>query len=122
MRYPLLLAEDDASIIEVVTEILGMEGYTVIHASHEKDVIDRAKAEHPFAIFLDISLSGSDGRVIAKKLRTIDEVKNIPIIVMSADADIIGIAEKIKADDVLMKPFEIDELLQKVKKFTPLEE
>lgn len=118
MKRPILFCEDDSSIVQVVTQILEMNGQVVITAATEKKVLDLAKTQNPFLILLDISLSGSDGRNIAKKLKTVDETKNTPIVIVSADANIKQIAKESGVDGYLVKPFDIEMLLEIVKQYS----
>ena len=64
-------------------------------------------------------MSGKDGSDIAKSLKNKKETKNIPIIIMSAFSDCKKIAKEAGADGYLCKPFEIDDLIETAKKFTP---
>lgn len=113
----IILAEDDPGIIEVVTIILREEGYEVVIAEEKDTIFERCKKKKPHLIFLDISLSGEDGRVIAKELKESDALRGIPLIMLSANNEIEQVAESSGADGYLQKPFEIDELLGIAKKY-----
>jgi CheY-like chemotaxis protein len=59
-------------------------------------------------------MSGTDGRDVCKKLKQNDLTKNIPVIMVSASRDIERSAINAGADDFLAKPFEMNDLLQKI--------
>ena len=68
-------------------------------------------------ILLDVLLSGSDGRDIAKILKSDANTKHIPIIMMSADITVGEKAKLAKIEDFIKKPFDIDDLLALINKW-----
>jgi DNA-binding response OmpR family regulator len=113
----ILVAEDDHSILEVIKIILEGEGYQII-STNEQDMVLRLISEYkPNLILLDIWLSGHDGGKIAKHLKSKQETKYIPIILISANNETPKITIESGADDFLLKPFDIDDLLKIVKKY-----
>jgi DNA-binding response OmpR family regulator len=116
MNKKILIAEDDTAILEVIKIILEGEGYE-IHSTDEKDTIYKLISEHnPNLILLDIWLSGHDGGKIARHLKSKKETKHIPVIIISANNETAKITKESGADDYLLKPFDIDDLLKIVKK------
>jgi len=112
----ILVAEDDKSILEVIKIILEGEGYQ-IYSTDEKDTIfSIIEKNRPSLILLDIWLSGYDGGLIAKDLKSKNRTKDIPLIMISANNDTPKITKEVGADDYLQKPFDIDKLLDLVKK------
>jgi DNA-binding response OmpR family regulator len=97
--------------------LLEFEGYQVTSTVDGSTVVDMMD-EHPDLLLLDIWMSGEDGRDICKRLKHIDATKNIPVIMISASRDIKESAIASGADDFISKPFEMNELLQKIEKFT----
>ena len=97
--------------------VLEEEGHTVKIISEDEEVDAAIKEFSPDLIILDILLSGSDGRDICKRLKEDEITKHIPIILSSAHQDIEKDVIVYKADDVLAKPFELDDLFSKVNKF-----
>ncbi|MFA4889352.1 MAG: response regulator, partial [Candidatus Omnitrophota bacterium] len=72
----------------------------------------------PDLILLDLLLPGIQGEEICKKLKCDDRLKTIPVILFTASAsDVSKVAKEVGADDYIMKPFEPEELLGKLKKF-----
>ncbi|MEJ5993098.1 response regulator [Pedobacter sp. Du54] len=108
------VADDDPGILDAVGMMLEMEGYEVNSTLNGNTIFTQNVA--PDMYILDIWMSGSDGRELCKRLKSDEKTKNIPVILISASNDLKRSAETAGADDFLAKPFEIDALLEKVKK------
>jgi DNA-binding response OmpR family regulator len=118
MKKKILVAEDDKAIIEVVKIILENEGYEVLTAD-QGDTVYKAVDEYaPDMILLDIWLFGEDGGKIAKTIKAKANMKHIPLVMMSANNETEKITKEAGADDFLLKPFNIEDLLYMVKKYT----
>ena len=116
MKKKILIAEDDRAILEVVKIILENEGYTTVSTDREETIFKIANTDAPHLILLDIWLSGHDGGKIAKELKTNKKTKNIPVVMLSANTETEKITIESGADGFLLKPFDIDDLLQIVRK------
>jgi DNA-binding response OmpR family regulator len=110
----IMIADDDPGIVDAVELLLEFEGYQVSSTVDGATVLE-LKDELPDLLLLDIWMSGEDGRDICKKLKQIEITKNIPVIMISASRDIKESAMAAGADDFLAKPFDMNELLQKIK-------
>jgi DNA-binding response OmpR family regulator len=108
-----MIADDDPGIVDAVEMLLEFEGYKVTSTVDGSTLLDM-KNELPDLLLLDIWMSGEDGRDICKKLKSEALTKNIPVIMVSASRDIKESAMAAGADDFLAKPFEMDELIQKI--------
>lgn len=118
MKKKILVAEDDKAIIEVVRIILENEGYDVLTADQGEHVYKTIDKHAPDMILLDIWLFGEDGGQIAKTIKSKSHTKHIPLVMMSANNETEKITKEAGADDFLLKPFNIDDLLYMVKKHT----
>jgi DNA-binding response OmpR family regulator len=116
MNKKILVAEDDRAILEVVKIILEQEGFSIIFVDKEDGIYKLIKEQKPDVILLDIWLGGSDGGKIAKTIKSDKATKQIPIIMISANNETEKIAKEAGADDFLLKPFNIDDLLNIVRK------
>lgn len=116
MKKKILVFDDDESIVDVLSIILKEEGYLVLPATNGEDALSLIIQNRPDLILLDIMMSGMDGRIFSKKIKRIKGVKSIPIIIISANAKTESIAREIKAVDFIIKPFELSEVIEKVKK------
>lgn len=117
MKKKILVAEDDRAILEVVKIILEQDGYETVYADREEVIRKILKEEKPDLILLDIWLGGSDGGKIAKSIKSDKQSKQIPIIMISANNETEKITREAGADDFLLKPFNIDDLLHIVRKY-----
>ena len=117
----ILIVDDDPTIVQMLSDILTDEGYEVATATQSLRAFDRAKEAQPDLILMDIMMPYLDGLDQIKLFSLDDDLKDVPIIVITAKAralDPLG-SEDLKAlriVDYLYKPFEIAELLDKIKK------
>jgi CheY-like chemotaxis protein len=112
-----MIADDDPGIVDAVEMLLEFEGYEVTSTVDGTTVLEMKK-NLPDLLLLDIWMSGEDGRDICRKLKQDELTKDIPVIMISASRDVRESAIAAGANDFLAKPFEMNELLQKVEQFT----
>lgn len=119
MDKQILVVDDNPDILEAIQFVLESENYHVITTVKGEDAenLRRTKKGLPALILLDVLLSGKDGRVICKKLKAQKNTKHIPIIMISAHPSAKRSITKVGADDFIAKPFQIDTLLQTIKKY-----
>jgi DNA-binding response OmpR family regulator len=113
----IIIADDDPGILDAIEIMLNYEGYIVNTTLNGATLLD-IEDNFPDLILLDIWMSGTDGIDICKKLKVKPSMKNIPVILISASQDIEKSASEAGADDFLAKPFDINELLTKISKYT----
>jgi DNA-binding response OmpR family regulator len=109
-----LVVEDDDAIAQVLQRSLRMEGYDVRIAGDGISALDVSHAFLPDLVILDLGLPGLDGIEVAKTLRQTDDV---PILVLTARDAVESRVEGLDsgADDYLVKPFERQELLARLR-------
>ena len=118
MTNKILLIEDELDLVEVTKMRLKNSGYEVISALSGEEAFTLLQKDIPDLILLDLLLPGMRGEEVCKKLKCDDRLKTIPVILFTASAsDMPKVAKEIGADDYIMKPFEPEELLGKIKKF-----
>jgi DNA-binding response OmpR family regulator len=110
----ILIVDDDPGIQESLEAILTEEGFRVITASDGLDALDKLSREMPGVVLLDLVMPRMDGYAFAEELRSRGLRAQLPIIVLTADGRAEEKASRLQADDHLAKPFDVDELLQKV--------
>jgi two-component system, OmpR family, response regulator MprA len=110
----ILVVDDDPKINSVLSRGLRFEGYTVHVAADGNEALRITRAEPPDLVILDVMLPGIDGLEVCRRLR---RGTNVPILMLTArDAvpdRIAGLDSG--ADDYLVKPFDFDELLARVR-------
>lgn len=117
MDNKILVIDDDQSINELIKVNLELAGYKVFQANDGIRGFALAKQELPSLIVLDVIMPEVDGFTVAKRVRENEQTKNIPIIMLTALSQLNDKANgfNIGVDDYLVKPFEIEELLMRVK-------
>lgn len=109
----ILVIDDEPMVREAVGRVLTSEGYAVAYAHDGADAIARLSADPPDAILLDLMMPGMNGRQFLSALRT-DLGLDLPVVVMTAVHGLGQRAISLGATDVVEKPFDVDELLNKV--------
>jgi PleD family two-component response regulator len=112
-----LAVDDDEDILKVLEKRLLTAGYEVIKARDGSEALQLAFKEKPDIIITDATMPKMDGFELIKQLRSRLETAVIPIIMLTArqdkDSELKGIDAG--ADDYIVKPFDIDKLLSRVK-------
>ncbi len=117
-KKKILIADDDAGILEMLKMMLEDAGYEV-ETTADGQTVGEVKEFLPDLILLDIWMSGMDGRDICRQLKSQVSTKKIPVIIVSANKDTDILAKDAGADGFLSKPFDIDNLLSTIKKHLP---
>lgn len=113
MKEKILIVDDEKSILDVLAYTLKREGYLVETAYDGQEALDKIKVFNPNILILDLMLPIINGYDVCRKL----EGKNIGIIMLTAKNDIVDkvLGLELGADDYLTKPFDIREVLARVK-------
>jgi DNA-binding response OmpR family regulator len=113
----IVLIEDDTDLFALLKYNLDKEGFAIAGSQTGKGAIEMCRRERPDLVILDIMLPDSDGLEICKGLRNHSELANIPIIFLTARVSetdrILGL--ELGANDYIVKPFFIRELVARVK-------
>jgi CheY-like chemotaxis protein len=112
-----LIADDEEDIIRFVEINLRLEGLDVITARDGEEALQQALNQRPSLLLLDAMMPRMDGYEVCAKLRADGRTFQMPIIMLTAkslEADRV-LAREVGADDVIIKPFDPTELLDKVK-------
>lgn len=113
----ILVIDDDDAVNTLVKINLELAGYNVISVKDGISGFTAAKQEKPDLIVLDVMMPDVDGYTVAKRIRENSEIKDTPIIMLTAlgmlDDKVKGF--DIGVDDYLVKPFEIEELKVRVR-------
>lgn len=113
----ILVVDDEADLVETVRFVLELQGFNVLVSYNGEDALNQARKESPDLILLDIMLPKLDGYKVCRLLKFDERYKHIPILMLTAktqDKDKI-IGRETGADEYITKPFEMDELIEKVK-------
>ena len=110
-----LLAEDDVTMVSLLTTFLKMEGFEVLAAETEEDIPARVNREHPDVLFLDVHLGHQSGLEILDALRH-DETSQAVRVIMTSGMNLKEDCLARGANAFLLKPYMPDELVETLKK------
>ncbi len=110
-----LVVEDDASVREAVARALRFEGYDVHTATDGNDALVRIDELAPDVVVLDVLMPGTDGLAVCRILR--DRGNHVPVLMLTARHEVSDRVAGLDAgaDDYLVKPFALDELLARLR-------
>jgi len=115
----ILVVEDDLVTQRMLSARLEITGYDVITASDGEEALNKARKENPDLLILDLMLPKMTGYEVCRMLKFDDKYKKIPIIILSSldQQDEREKAVKAGADTYVIKPFDLEQLLVKIKDF-----
>lgn len=111
----ILVVDDDTDILSVMEILLKMKGFEVEVTTKGENTFPKIETFKPDLILLDVLISGHDGRTICRKLKSSKETMHIPVIMFSAHPAAAASILEYGADDFIAKPFDVSNLLQKIK-------
>jgi DNA-binding response OmpR family regulator len=119
--HTVLVVDDDPVIVRLLEVNFEMEGFTVIAAVDGMDGVDRARKHVPDIVVSDVMMPKLNGLELCVALKTDDSTKHIPVILLSAKAQVADIRAGLDAgaDDYVTKPFEPLDLIDRVNKLLP---
>jgi DNA-binding response OmpR family regulator len=114
MQTKVLVVDDDKNICDLLHYTLEKDGYSVVKANDGANAIGKFDSSNPDIVLLDIMLGGIDGWDVCREIR---KKSDIPIIMITSKNDtfdkVLGL--ELGADDYIIKPFEVKEVLARVK-------
>lgn len=114
-----MVVDDEEDIRELLGAVLENGGFDFLKASDGKECLEKLKKTKPDLILLDMMMPGMSGREVAENIRKNPDTKNIKIIFVTvARFSEIGkdILSKLDVSDYITKPFDNEELLEKIRK------
>lgn len=119
MAKRILIVDDEPDLLKVTTFRLKKAGYEILSAVNGQEALDLVHLSPPDLILLDLRLPLISGDDVCRQIKAEDKLKHIPVILFTASVgqDISTRVKAVCADEYIVKPFEPDELLEKIKKF-----
>jgi len=119
-KAKILIVDDDADTVELLTKRLRAEGYNTSEAYDGEQALQQTNEYSPDLIILDIKMPKIDGYEVCRRLKSSEDTKLIPVIMLTVKKQV---PEKVKgldvgADDYIPKPFDYRELSHRVKYWT----
>ncbi|HEY0520832.1 MAG TPA: response regulator transcription factor [Ilumatobacteraceae bacterium] len=115
MSARVLIADDDRAIRDALTRALGLEGYDVVQANDGNTALSMIESSQPDVAILDVMMPNVDGLTVCRVLRA--ERNRLPVLMLTARTEtpdrVAGLDAG--ADDYLAKPFDLDELLARLR-------
>ncbi|NDJ86239.1 MAG: response regulator transcription factor [Chloroflexi bacterium] len=114
MAEKILVIDDEETTVQLISILLERRGYEVIRAYRAEDGLRKAYRTHPDLVLLDIMMPNMDGWEVCRRLR---ELSDVPIIFLTARSDVRDVVKGLEmgADDYIVKPYDNDELIARVK-------
>jgi len=112
----ILIADDEASIHNLLGRALPPNSYKILNARNGEDAFRLAQAEDPNLIILDVKMPGKNGFEVLEALRSDQRTRSIPVIMLTGSGGLCDRVEGLKlgADDYVTKPFELEELKARI--------
>jgi signal transduction histidine kinase len=122
LSHTILVVDDDARNLELLTETLTAEGYQVQTASRGEEALARVEEVGPDVVLLDVSMPGEDGIEVCRKLHEAPETAPIPVLLMTSQRRREVRLEAIAAGarDFLLKPLDVADLRIRVRNATEM--
>ncbi len=116
-RKKILLVDDSSTVLLLHRMMLSHCGYELLTARDGQEALDKAAAEHPDLIFLDVLMPRMDGFQTCRVLRSREETRAVPIILVTTRSEPHHVRQGFESGctDYITKPFDGEELLAKVR-------
>lgn len=113
-----LIVDDDRDIRQVLRTILSYEGYSVVSASNGEEAIRRLRTDgETCVILLDLMMPVMDGWRFRQEQRQDPDLADIPVVVISAAANVPQKAAELEAAGYIQKPIDFDDLLNTIERY-----
>jgi DNA-binding response OmpR family regulator len=115
MKKRVLVIEDEPVIGEMMSILLEMGGYRVSSLADIASAKRRLYEKEVGLVLLDLQLKGESGQTMCNFIKNSDELKHLPVILVSANSDLEQISRDCRANDHIAKPFDLNHFMEKVK-------
>ena len=115
MSRKILIVDDEVHLARILQFTLEKAGYEVVTAYDGREALDRAEKDRPDLVILDLMLPVIDGYKVCNILKTNEDFRDVPIIILSArDLEQERLEEPLNADLFIEKPFNSIELIERI--------
>jgi len=114
-----LVAEDSAAVRNILAFLLRGRGYAVIECADGREALDRARADHPDVVLLDVMMPGITGFDVCQALKADPATRAIPVMILTSVTQGTGKSDEhwknlAGADDFMTKPFKAVDILERI--------
>jgi len=120
MRKKVLVIEDEPVIAEMMSILLEIDGYSVISLADTGIARRKLHEKEVDLVMLDLGLKGESGQSMCAYIKGNEDLKDIPVILVSANSDLEQIKNECGADDYISKPFDMEHFMEKVRSYSQL--
>ncbi|CAN5297079.1 N/A [soil metagenome] len=106
----ILVYDDDIDILRLCAIVLKLKGFDVLCIDNCKELVTDVESYKPDVILMDNWLPDIGGVKAIQLLKSIEHLKQIPVVFFSANSQVAELAKEARADYMLAKPFELDDL------------
>ena len=117
----ILILDDDTDLCTMIKMMLEYKGYAAVEANNEQDARNLMTEKQIDLIIMDMLLSGTDGTDVCRRLKKDQTLAQVPILMFSAHPNAKDACLDAGADDFIAKPFEMNDLLEKVSRYVAKE-
>jgi len=110
----ILVVDDEPQIRRVLKTTLAADGYAIVEAHDGPEALEKLRGERPDLILLDMNMPGMDGLEVCREIRSASDVPILMLTVRNAERDKVRALDA-GADDYVVKPFGIQELLARIR-------
>ncbi|WP_341831935.1 response regulator [Sphingobacterium thalpophilum] len=110
----IMICDDDQGIVEMLYLFLDLEGYQVLCETNSTNLTKQLIAYQPDLLLFDLWVPVLSGDQLIKIIRNTPEIKNIPILVLSASVDGRDVAEGLGSNGFIAKPFDLNEITSSI--------
>ncbi len=116
IKKKILIIDDEIDLVTTLVDTLTFSGYEIDYAYDGLAGLEKLAQQKPDLILLDMMMPGMNGDAVCRKIRKDVHTKKIKIVIFSARAQEkdMAMAKAFGADDYVIKPYEIEELLEKI--------
>lgn len=115
-RKVVLVLEDHASVGGLIAGLLRQDGYRAVRAWDPQEALRLARGRRPDLVLLDLNLAYPDGLEVLKQVRAHEATRRAPIVLVAGGNLTLSTEETELVDEVVQKPFDIDQMLNAVRK------
>ncbi|WP_377098069.1 response regulator [Mucilaginibacter calamicampi] len=117
MDKKVLVIEDEPIIAEMICILLETEGLKVISLADVRSARQKVQNGDVGLVLLDLTLKGENGLAMCEYIKGQDDLKHIPVLLVSANSDLEKIKTECGADDHIAKPFDLTDFMSKVRRY-----
>lgn len=117
MSKRIVLADDDPDMVTFMTVPLSKRGYDIAAGANGKDAIDLVRHHRPDLVILDVCMPLLDGLDACKQLKKDEDLKHIPVMLITATASLLpapDVLYALQVEGYLIKPFPVRVLVEKI--------